>query len=74
MGDLVLRLRVLKLISKSCLIKLKFMIFNGYEIFITIVLQTCFQGISIRILRDKVFLVSKKDCVTVSNTHVIRNT
>ena len=35
------------LISNCRLIKLKFLIFNDYKIFSTIVFQTCFQGFSI---------------------------
>ena len=40
--------------------KLKFLIFNDYKIFLTIIRQTYFRGFSCRFSRDKVFFIEKR--------------
>ena len=71
--DLILRMMERKLIYNKSLIKRKFLIFNDYEMCITITLRTFFQEFSSGFSRDKVFLVSKKDCVAVQNTRIMEN-
>ena len=45
-GDLTLQLGKFESNPKSSLIKLMFLIFNVYKMFITIILHTCFPGFS----------------------------
>ena len=43
LGDLISQLKKLELISNSSSVKLKLLIFHAKEMFITVVLQTCFS-------------------------------
>ena len=69
-GDLILQLRELELISNGSFIKLKFLLFNDYEIYITIILQTFFPGFNSGFLKGYVlFLIIKALCCRFEYLH-----
>ena len=64
----------LELISNSSLTKIKFLIFNEYEIFIIIIFKDFFRSSAVGFSRGKVFLVSKKDYFAMKNTCITEST